>query len=356
MELKPGAVLDRYRLEAMIGQGGMGVVWKATDTTLKRSVALKFLSPALAQDEERLARFDREARVLASLRHPGIATIHGFESVGDTRFLVMELVPGETLASRLARGPLPVPEALAMALQVAAALEAAHERGVVHRDLKPQNIQLDAEDSVKVLDFGLARVFERDGEGSSSSIEDSPTISALTSPAILLGTAAYMSPEQARGRTIDRRSDVWSFGVVLFEALTGRPLFSGESVSDTIAAVLRQEVPWADLPPDLPPAARVLLERCLERVPRQRLRDIGEARIALERMLRDPAERVSERAPASPRRDGRLRTAFIVAGAMLLGGAVAWLAFRLPGKGQSSPPPPRRFQLPDLTAELRYSP
>jgi serine/threonine protein kinase/Tol biopolymer transport system component len=356
MELKPGAVLDRYRLEAMIGQGGMGVVWKATDTTLQRPVALKFLSPALAQDEERLARFDREARVLASLRHPGIATIHGFESVGATRFLVMELVPGETLASRLARGPLPVPEALAVALQVAAALEAAHERGVVHRDLKPQNIQLDAENAVKVLDFGLARAFEADGEGSSSSLEDSPTIRALTSPAVLLGTAAYMSPEQARGRTIDRRSDIWSFGVVLFEALTGRRLFTGESVSDTIAAVLRQEVPWGDLPSDLPPAARRLLERCLERDPRQRLRDIGEARIALERVLRDPAEGASERAAALPRSDGRLRTAALVAGAMVLGVTVTWLAAGPLGKGQSPPPPMRRFQLPDPTTESRFSP
>ena len=362
MRLEPGTTLDRYRLESKIGEGGMGVVWKAHDTTLGRAVALKFLPETLAQDAERIARFEREARVLASLRHPGIAAIHGFESAGDTRFLVMELAEGETLALRLAGGPLPVPDAIDLGLRIAAALEAAHDRGIVHRDLKPQNIQVGPDGEVKLLDFGLARVWEADDSGAGArSAADSPTISAaLTSPAILLGTAAYMSPEQARGRPVDRRADIWAFGVVLFEALTGRPLFVGDTVTDTLASVLRHEIPWRGLPAATPPALRALLERCLERDPRQRLRDIGEARIALERIARGGAETgvtAGGGMPASRGLDRRRWGAALLA-ALVVGAIAAWALLRAmdgrdgPGDSRFS----RRFALPDPTLAVRTSP
>jgi Tol biopolymer transport system component len=350
MELEPGATLGRYRLESVIGRGGMGVVWRATDTTLGRAVALKFLPAEVARDAERVARFDREARVLAALNHPGIAAVYGFESAGDARFLVLELAEGETLASRMARGPIPVAETLSLGLQIAAALEAAHERGIVHRDLKPQNVQVDREGAVKLLDFGLARAFTADGASGVTRTDDSPTISALmTSPEIILGTAAYMSPEQARGRPVDRRADIWAFGVVLFEALTGRQLFAGETVSDTIASVLRHEIPWSELPPDLPASVRALLGRCLERDPRQRLRDIGEARIALERAAREPADVAAapaETGDAATSRGPRgLARAGLLGLALAVGALASWLALRGSTPSATVEAPPRRFRL-----------
>jgi serine/threonine-protein kinase len=268
----------------------MGEVFRARDTRLGRDVAIKCLPEAFAADPERLARFEREARVLASLNHPNIAQVYGFESAalpdGSTgSFLAMELVEGEELALRLKRGAVPVDEAVDIARQIAEALEAAHEKGVVHRDLKPANVKVTPDGKVKVLDFGLAKAATGDPtSGSSPDVSQSPTLARTGSAAgLIIGTAGYMSPEQARGKAVDKRADIWSFGVVLFEMLAGRRLFAGETVSDTLAAVLKTDPDWALLPSGTPPSVRALLQRCLDRDPRTRLRDIGEARIALER-------------------------------------------------------------------------
>ena len=292
MDLVAGQRLGAYEIVAALGAGGMGEVWRAVDTRLGRTVALKLLPAAFAADPDRLTRFEREARVLASLNHPGIAHLYGFEAVRtaddvEAHVLAMELAEGEDLAERLKRGPVPVDETLAIARQIAAALEDAHEKGIVHRDLKPANVRVTPEGDVKVLDFGLAKAWTGDGGVASSgsgALSESPTLARTgTEAGLILGTAAYMSPEQARGRAVDRRTDVWAFGVVLFELLTGRRLFEGETVTDILASVVKDPVDWSSLPAATPPAVRSLLERCLERDPKQRLRDIGEARIALER-------------------------------------------------------------------------
>ena len=291
MSVQPGQSLLHYRLVERIGEGGMGVVWKAIDTTLDRDVAVKILPEALATDAERLARFEREAKVLASLNHPNVATVHGFHDAGGIRFLVMELVSGETLEERLKRGAMPPDEALPVARKIAEGVEYAHERGIVHRDLKPANIKLTADGGVKVLDFGLAKAIAGDpsGSGPTSTPTVMPTLTSMgTVAGMILGTAAYMSPEQARGGTIDRRADVWAFGAVVFEMLTGRRTFEGDTVSDTLASVLRAPVEWEILPKTTPPSVVRLLKRCLERDPKKRLRDIGEARIALESVGADP--------------------------------------------------------------------
>jgi Tol biopolymer transport system component len=262
----------------------MGEVFRARDTRLGREVAIKSLPAELSRDAERLARFEREAKLLASLNHPGIAAIHGLEEADGQPFLVLELVPGEDLAERLKRGPMPVEEAVPIAGLVAEALEEAHEKGIVHRDLKPANVKVTPDGKVKVLDFGLAKAWAAEAaSGGSSDLSQSPTLARTgTAAGLILGTAAYMSPEQARGRPVDKRSDVWSFGVLLFEMLSGRRLFEGETVSDTLAAVLKTDPDWTALPNTTPPHVRRLLRRCLERDPRRRLRDIGEARIALQ--------------------------------------------------------------------------
>jgi serine/threonine protein kinase len=280
--LKPGQTVAHYRVVEEIGHGGMGVVYRAEDTKLKRTVALKFLPPAFAADPERLIRFEREARLVASLNHPNIAAIYGLEEAAGKRFLVLELVEGETLAQRIARGPLPVDEALKVCRQIAEGLEYAHERGIIHRDLKPANVKLTAEGQVKVLDFGLAKA----QESAAGSAEDSPTLTVSpTRAGVILGTAAYMSPEQASGKPVDKRADIWSFGVVLWELLTGHRLFEGETVSHTLAEVLRGPIEFDQLPPETPAAIRGLLRRCLNRDVKNRLRDIGEARIAIEASL-----------------------------------------------------------------------
>jgi len=285
--LTEGQQLLHYRLLGPLGEGGMGVVWRALDTSLDREVAIKFLPDAVAADPERLARFDREARLLAALNHPHVAGVYGLHEAGGIRFLAMELVAGEDLSARLARGPLAVAEALRVGRQIADGLEAAHERGIVHRDLKPGNVRLDAEGNAKVLDFGLAKGMEATASGEMS---NSPTLtSAGTMAGMILGTAAYMSPEQAAGQAIDRRCDVWSFGVVLHEMLTGRRMFEAESISHTLADVLRAKVDLSDMPPTTPPAVRQLIGRCLVRDRRRRLRDLGEARIALEDAIADPS-------------------------------------------------------------------
>ena len=273
-----------------LGAGGMGEVWRATDTRLGRDVALKLLPEAFASDPDRLARFEREARLLASLSHPNIATLFGLEEIAGQRVLAMELVEGEDLAERLKRGKTPVDETVAIAKQIAEALEEAHEKGVVHRDLKPANVKLTPDGKAKVLDFGLAKAWSGNDDpfsGSSPALSQSPTLARTgTAAGLILGTAAYMSPEQARGKVLDKRSDIWSFGVVLFEMLTGRKLFDGETVTDVLAAVVRQEIDWSALPGDTPPALRRLLRRCLERDPKKRLRDVGEARLALDESSR----------------------------------------------------------------------
>ena len=272
-----------YAIERELGRGGMGIVYLGVDPKLHRQVAIKVLPEAFAQDPERLSRFEREARLLASLNHPNIAAIYGLEEAGSQRFLVLEYVEGETLAERLTR-PLPLKEALDICRQIAAALEAAHENGVIHRDLKPGNVKLTPGGDVKVLDFGLAK-----GAGtaeSSPNMSQSPTIAyAATGAGVILGTAAYMSPEQARGKVVDRRTDIWSFGCVLYECLTRRQLFSGETVSDMIAKILEREPDWSVLPSDTPAKVRDLLRRCLDKDAKQRLRDIGEARIELSEAL-----------------------------------------------------------------------
>ena len=278
MPLQPGTTLGSYQVTAKIGEGGMGEVYQARDTKLDRDVALKVLPEAFTSDPDRLARFEREAKVLASLNHPNIGSIYGLEEQDGIRALVLELVEGPTLADRIKQGPIPIDEALPIAKQIAEALEAAHEQGVIHRDLKPANIKVKDDGTVKVLDFGLAKAFEPDAGSASASL--SPTISltaAATQMGMVIGTAAYMAPEQAKGKVVDKRADVWAFGAVLYEMLTGTRVFAGGDVSDTLAYVLTKEIDWTTLPAKTPTALRHLLRRCLERDPKRRLRDIGDA-------------------------------------------------------------------------------
>jgi serine/threonine protein kinase len=282
LALTPGTRLGVYEVTAQIGEGGMGQVYRARDTKLDRDVAIKILPEAFAHDADRVARFQREAKTLASLNHPNIAIIHGLEQAGDVHALVMELVEGEDLSQRIARGAIPLDEALPIAKQIAEALEAAHEQQIIHRDLKPANVKVREDGTVKVLDFGLAKAMDPAG-AASPHVSRSPTITtpAMTQAGLILGTAAYMSPEQASGRPVDKRADIWSFGVVLWEMLTGRRLFAGETVSHTLADVLRAEIDFAKLPTNTPTAIRRLLRRCLERDAKTRLRDIGEARVVI---------------------------------------------------------------------------
>ncbi len=265
-----------YRVSTQIGAGGMGEVYRATDTKLGREVAIKVLPDAFALDIDRLARIEREARALAALNHPNVAHIYGLEEAGGSRALVMELVDGPTLADRIVRSPIPLDETLAIANQVASALDAAHERGVVHRDLKPANIKIREDGTVKVLDFGLAKAL-------APTLSDAANLPTVTSPdmtgtGIILGTPLYMSPEQARGVAVDKRTDIWAFGCVVFEMLTGRPPFGGATVTDIYASILEREPNWAALPPATPPSVVRVITRCLEKDVRSRLRDIGDAR------------------------------------------------------------------------------
>ncbi len=278
-----GTTLSHYRITAALGAGGMGEVYRATDTNLGRDVAIKVLPAELARDTDRLARFRREAHLLASLNHRHIGAIHGLEEVEGKPFLVLELVEGETLADAIARGPVALDEALRVADEIAEALDAAHEKGIVHRDLKPANIKLTLDGKVKVLDFGLAKAYSGDGaSGSSPQLSHSPTLThQATEAGLLIGTAAYMSPEQARGKPADKRADIWAFGVVLFEMLTGKRLFAGETVSDILAAVLRADPDWKALPETTPAAVNRLLHRCLTRDPKARLHDIADARLEI---------------------------------------------------------------------------
>jgi serine/threonine-protein kinase len=329
--------IAHYRIVSKLGEGGMGEVYRATDTKLGRDVAIKILPDAFAQDVDRMARFQREAQVLASLNHPNIAAIYGVEE----RALVMELVDGPTLAERIGQGAIPLEEALPIARQIAEALEYAHERGIIHRDLKPANIKITPEGRVKVLDFGLAKALS--AERAVADPASSPTLTMrATMAGVILGTAAYMSPEQARGAAADKRSDIWSYGVVLLEMLTGRQTFAAETVSDTLAAVLRAEVDWTALPPETPAAIRRLLRRCLERDRKKRLPDIAMARLEIDEALAAPAE-----APAAPVPQARPAWTFWVAGvAVLVVAAVASI-----GWWSASRPAPLR-PLVRLNAEI----
>jgi Tol biopolymer transport system component len=290
MALTLGTRLGPYEILAPLGAGGMGEVYRARDTTLHRDVAIKVLPDLFANDAERLARFTREAQTLAALNHPNIAHIHGLESSGNVRALVMELVEGEDLSQRIARGPMPLDEALPIARQIAEALEAAHEQGIIHRDLKPANIKLRADGVAKVLDFGLAKAMESGasiGDAGAANPTNSPTITspAMTMRGMILGTAAYMAPEQAKGKPVDKRADIWAFGCVLYEMLAGRRAFQGDDVSTTLAAVLLKDPDWQVMPGSTPVALRRLLTRCLTKDPRARLRDIGEARVRIDELL-----------------------------------------------------------------------
>ncbi len=286
--MTPGTQLGSYEILSPLGKGGMGEVWRARDSKLGREVAIKTLPEEFAKDEERLVRFEREAKLLASLNHPNIATIHGLEEHNDTRFLVLELVEGDTLADRVKRGAIPVEESLKLALQIAEALEAAHEKGVIHRDLKPGNIKVTPDGKVKVLDFGLAKAFA--GEGADASLSQSPTLSmAATQQGVILGTAAYMSPEQARGQEVDKRTDVWAFGCVLFEMLVGRQLWEGPTATDMIAAAVAKEADFSSLPGNLHSRIQELLRRCLEKEPKSRWQAVGDVRVELEQALADPS-------------------------------------------------------------------
>jgi serine/threonine protein kinase/Tol biopolymer transport system component len=281
-----GTRLGPYEIVAKLGEGGMGEVYRATDTRLKRDVAVKVLPEAFARDPERLARFQREAEVLAALNHPNIAHVYGLETLDEpdappTSFIAMELVEGEELGHRIARGALPLDEALPIARQIAEALEMAHETGIVHRDLKPGNVMITRDGVVKVLDFGLAKALTPDARAPGHP-SMSPTLTAPTQMGVILGTAAYMSPEQAKGKAVDKRADIWAFGCVLYELLSGRRAFAGEDVSDTLAFVLTKEPAWEALPPSTPPVLLRLLRRCLDKDPKRRLRDIGEARVAID--------------------------------------------------------------------------
>ena len=356
MSLGPDQPLAHYRIVRKIGEGGMGEVWSATDTRLHRSAAIKALPVSVANDAERLARFRREAQVLAALSHPNIAAVYGLEQTDQGTYLAMELVEGEDLAARIERGAVPVDEAVDMAVQIASALEEAHDKGIVHRDLKPANIKVTSDGKVKVLDFGLAKALDlaAAGAGSFGSGPDAvpsdgpvglPTMTspAMTAMGMILGTAAYMAPEQARGKAVDKRADIWAFGVVLLEMLTGRRLFAGETVSDVIAAVLTRDADLTVLPSNTPPAVRNVLARCLERDPKKRLRDIGDARHEL--AAGGVAAGLAPAGPAAALGRRTSRTALMIAGTALAAAALTFGLVSLSG-GSTPTPDPMVFPVP----------
>jgi Tol biopolymer transport system component len=332
MSIAAGTRLSSYEVVVQIGAGGMGEVYRAHDTKLARDVAIKVLPANFVNDPERLARFQREARMLAALNHANIATIYGLEQFGGVACLVMELVPGETLAERVKAGPLPIEEALKIAAQIAEALEAAHEKSIIHRDLKPANVKVTPEGKVKVLDFGLAKAFE--GDATDEDIGNSPTLSrAATLQGVILGTAAYMSPEQARGKATDKRTDIWAFGCVLYELLTGKQAFHGETFTDITAKILTGEPDWQALRAQTPEQIRQLLRRCVQKDKSLRLRDAGDARIEIQDALSAPASAKPKGAGVSGRGVGWKKAAglgFVAVALLALGGIVAWYLKPLP--------------------------
>jgi serine/threonine-protein kinase len=339
MAIGTGTTLINYEILSVLGKGGMGEVWRARDTKLGREVAIKTLPQGFSSDTERLSRFEREARVLAALNHPNIAAIYGLEESQGIRFLVMELVEGETLAELLKRGPLSVEEALKLGVQIATAIEAAHEKGVVHRDLKPMNIKITPEGKVKVLDFGLAKAFQAEEQD----LSNSPTISmAATARGMILGTAAYMSPEQARGFVVDSRTDVWAFGCVLYEMLSGRLAFQGETVSDILASVLARDPDLASIHGRVNPKVEEILQRCLEKDPKRRWQAIGDVRMEIERVLASG----ELNAPRAQKAQSNWRmTGLLVAAAIVVAAVATWLLKPMP----KDPRPITRFdfELPE---------
>ncbi|GAC1623024.1 MAG: hypothetical protein NVS9B13_16420 [Candidatus Acidiferrum sp.] len=306
MPLSNGTKLGSYEIVSALGAGGMGEVYRARDSKLAREVALKVIPATFASDPERMVRFEREAKVLASLNHPNIAHIYGLDDSGGVRALIMELVEGPTLAERIAQGPIPLEEALSIAKQIAIAIEYAHEGGIVHRDLKPANVKVTHDGAVKVLDFGLAKAIEE--SPAAEDMGNSPTLSmAATRAGVILGTAAYMSPEQAKGKSADRRADIWSFGVLLYEMLSGKPLYAGETAPETLAHVITKEPGWENLAANTPTPIRHLLERCLTKDPKARLQAIGEARILIERYLANPAASTSSIERSTPQQPASFR-------------------------------------------------
>ncbi|MDQ5870973.1 MAG: serine/threonine-protein kinase [Acidobacteriota bacterium] len=342
MTFAPGTKQGAYEILGPLGAGGMGEVYRARDTRLHRDVAIKALPSSLSNDPERLARFEREARLLAALNHPNVAAIYGLEEADGSPYLVMECVEGETLSARLAAGPLPVEDALAVAVQIAAGVAAAHEAGVIHRDLKPANVMVRPDGSVKVLDLGLARSVEASATGDPSL---SPTVtSGATGTGVILGTAAYMSPEQARGRPVDKRTDVFSFGCVLYECLTGQRAFPGDTVSDSLAAILRAEPDWDALPANTPVAIRRLLARALRKDPKRRLQDMADTRNELEDAIAAPRAPTVETLPVRPWRQSAVLPWAL--GGALVGAIIALLATRSFGPASPRASPPLRAVLP----------
>ena len=345
--MESGTKLGHYEISALLGKGGMGEVWRARDTKLGREVAIKTLPEEFAKDADRVARFRREAQLLASLNHPNIAAIHGFEEDNGTHFLVLELVEGDTLADQLKRGSIPVDESLKLALQIAEALEAAHDKGVIHRDLKPANVKVTPDGKVKVLDFGLAKAFE--GDGSELDIANSPTLSMqATQQGIILGTAAYMSPEQARGETTDNRADIWAFGCVLFEMLTGTKTWTGRTVTDVIAALVAREPDWKRLPPNLHPRIRFLLERCLEKESKDRYHGIDEARLDIQKAVAEPGVSLTQPVAAvvHARPQSKLPWVAAIVFWIVIAGVAVWNLKPEPSGAVA------RFVLPDVAIAL----
>jgi len=342
--LTPGSRLGPYEVTALLGEGGMGQVYRATDTNLKRQVAIKVLPASVAGDADRLARFQREAEVLAALNHPNIAQIYGLEKSDGMTALVMELVEGENLSQRIARGAIPLDEALPLAKQIAEALEAAHEQGIIHRDLKPANIKVRPDGTVKVLDFGLAKALDP-AAASSPEAMNSPTITspAMTQAGMILGTAAYMAPEQARGKTVDRRADIWAFGAVLCEMLTGQRAFGGEDIAQTLANVINKEPAWEALPPTTPARIRSIVAGCLVKDPRQRLRDMGDVRLALEGAFETAAPQTTATSSA---KGGRLAwMTGLAAAAVLVAAAMTLPAVRHMRETPTPAPPETRLEI-----------
>ena len=339
MALATGTRLGQYEILDAIGAGGMGEVYRARDTKLGREVAIKVLPDELSRDAERRARFEREAKLLAALNHPFIATLHGLEEAENRQFLVMELVEGDTLAERIAQGSLPVKDALPLFIQIAEGLEAAHEKGILHRDLKPANVKITPDGKPKILDFGLAKLADSEAEGAVGTDSQSPTLTRNTALGAILGTAAYMSPEQARGKRVDRRTDIWAFGCCLYESLTGKRTFDGETVPDTLSAVLGKEPDWSRLPASTPRRVRTLLSRALRKETHLRLQHIGDARVELLDAIQEPDPEV---------RVNTQRPTWMVAVALVAGVAIGvWAVWPTPV--EPLPPAPVRFtfELPE---------
>jgi eukaryotic-like serine/threonine-protein kinase len=316
MAINIGTQLGVYEITALLGKGGMGEVYRARDSKLKREVAIKILPEEFSRDEDRVNRFQREAEVLASLNHTNIAAIHDLQEASGLRFLILELVEGETLADRIARGPIPIDDAVAIAKQITEGLEAAHEKGIIHRDLKPANIKILPDGKVKLLDFGLAKAFA--GGSNDALLSNSPTVMSGSLPGMIMGTAAYMSPEQARGKPVDRRTDVWAFGCVLFEMLTGQLAFHGEDMIQVLSAVVRAEPDWNAIPSELSAPLRSVLRRCLQKDPKRRLHDVGDVWIEVDDLTDAQPLLTAQLAPSS-RRIWQVTTAiFAIAAAGLV--------------------------------------